>query len=242
MLVMSKNIVVIGCAGAIGGAFVEALVALYAGATLHAFSRKVPLQALPNVIYRTIDYHDEVSIAEAARVAAAKAPIDLVMIAVGLLHNEDIRPEKSLRELSAIKFHVLFEANAIIPALIIKHFAPKLRRDKTAMLAALSARVGSVSDNRLGGWYAYRAAKAALNMIIKNTAIEMATTHKHAIIVGLHPGTVDSQLSKPFQQNVPSHRLFSPAFSVQQLMTVLQTLTVAESGKCFAWDGSEIKP
>ena len=119
-------------------------------------------------------------------------------------------PEKSLRELSAEKFARAFAINATGPALSAKHFLPKLARDRRAVFAALSARVGSISDNRLGGWYAYRASKSALNMILKTAAIETARRAPQAIVIGLHPGTVDSKLSKPFQENVTPGKLFRP--------------------------------
>ena len=163
------------------------------------------------------------------------------MVTTGVLHlGADIQPEKSLRDLSADKFHAIFAANTIFPALAAKHFLPLLHRDKRSVFAALSARVGSISDNRLGGWYAYRASKAALNMIIKNAAIEIERRHKQAIVVGLHPGTVDSDLSKPFQSNVQQNKLFTPAFSAASLLDVVDRLTLDDSGKCFAWNGQEI--
>jgi NAD(P)-dependent dehydrogenase (short-subunit alcohol dehydrogenase family) len=108
------------------------------------------------------------------------------------------------------------------------------------VFAALSARVGSIGDNRLGGWYSYRAAKAALNMLIKTASIEVAWRKKQAIVVGLHPGTVDTNLSQPFQQRVPSNKLFNADDSARKMIDVLQGLTVADSGKVFAWDGSEV--
>ena len=110
------------------------------------------------------------------------------------------------------------------------------------MFAALSARVGSISDNRIGGWYGYRAAKAALNMTIRNLAIELGRTHKQALCVGLHPGTVDTALSEPFQKNVAPERLFTPDYAAIRMLSVLDQLTPADSGKCLAWDGAEIQP
>jgi len=135
-----------------------------------------------------------------------------------------------------------WKINTFIPALMAKHFIPRLNLDRQSIFAALSARVGSISDNRLGGWYAYRASKTALNMIIKNAAIETARRNKKAIIVGLHPGTVDSSLSKPFQRNVPDEKLFAPMRSAQDLLKVLDDLNPEQSGRCFAWDGQEVKP
>jgi NAD(P)-dependent dehydrogenase (short-subunit alcohol dehydrogenase family) len=122
----------------------------------------------------------------------------------------------------------------------MKHFLPLLSRDRRALFGVLSARVGSISDNTLGGWYSYRASKAALNMVVKNAAIEMARKYPQTIVAGLHPGTVDSALSKPFQSHVSSHKLFSPVQAAGFLLQVLEGLTPEHSGKCFAWDGQEV--
>ncbi|MFN7324316.1 MAG: SDR family NAD(P)-dependent oxidoreductase, partial [Sphingomonadales bacterium] len=121
------------------------------------------------------------------------------------------------------------------------HFLPLLPRDRRAIFTALSARVSSISDNRLGGWHAYRASKAALNMIVRNLAIELTRSHKEAIVATLHPGTVDTGLSQPFQRNVAPGKLFTPAFSVDKLLGVLDRLTPADSGNLFAWDGQKIE-
>ena len=143
---------------------------------------------------------------------------------------------------SADAFGLLFAVNTIGPALAAKHFLPKLKRGERAIFAALSARVGSISDNRLGGWYAYRASKAALNMIVRTAAIETARRAPQAIIVGLHPGTVDSRLSKPFQGNASARTIFEPASAASQLLGVLEGLRPEDSGKCFAYDGQEVLP
>ena len=228
-----QNIAVIGASGAIGHAFTILLSKKYPNANLFAFARNGEYQ---------INYSSEDSIAEAAALAAKQKPLDLVIVANGILHDGDIMPEKSLRDLSAEKFHRIFEVNTITPALIAKYFLPKLNIAKSSIFAALSARVGSVSDNQLGGWYAYRASKAALNMIIKNASIEISRRNKKAIVVGLHPGTVDSDLSKPFQSNVAAGKLFTPEYSASRLLEVLENLTPEESGKCFAWDSKEVLP
>lgn len=239
---MPKNIVIIGNSGAIGSAFIRQLAALHPGAIIHTFSRSEPKNPTKNTKYHSIDYTSEASIEAAALLASEHAPLDLVIVATGILHSNGIMPEKNLRELSAEKFQRLFEVNTILPALIAKYFLPKLNRDNQSIFAALSARVGSISDNRLGGWYAYRASKAALNMIIKNAALEIGIRNKKAIIVGLHPGTVDSNLSQPFQGKVPDNKLFTPDFSVKKMLEVLENLTPKHSGRCFAWDGKEIEP
>ena len=227
------NIAVIGASGAIGGACARLLAELYPTAQVHAFARDSELR---------IDYDDEASIAAAAELAAQAGPLDLVLVATGMLHSGTTLPEKSLRDLSGDKFARIFAANTITPALIAKHFLPRLGRERPAVFAAISARVGSISDNQLGGWYAYRASKAALNMIIKNAAIEMSRRNKKAIVAGLHPGTVDSPLSKPFQANVAAGKLFTPEYSAQKLIQVLESLTPEHSGQCLAWDGEVIAP
>jgi NAD(P)-dependent dehydrogenase (short-subunit alcohol dehydrogenase family) len=237
-----KNIAIIGSSGALGRAFTEQLSVLYPDATLHAFSRAQPAMSHRNILYHIIDYEDEASIQASALAASKHLALDLVIVATGILHDDELMPEKSLRELSAQNLQRLFAANTILPALIAKHYLPKLNKDARSIFAALSARVGSISDNQLGGWYSYRASKAALNMIIKNAAIEVGRRNQHAIIVGLHPGTVDTRLSQPFQNNIPSAKLFTPELSVKNLLSVLDQLTPAHSGKCYAWDGQEVQP
>lgn len=236
------NIAIIGGSGAMGRAFTQQLALRYPHAMLHTFARTAPQPSGSNVRGYRINYQNEASIEAAASIACADAPLDMVIVTTGILHDDGLMPEKSLRDISAVNLHRLFEANTMTPALVAKYFLPQLHKKRRAMFAALSARVGSISDNRLGGWYAYRASKAALNMVIKNAAIEVARQNKQAIVVGLHPGTVDSPLSAPFQGNVAKGKLFSPAFSAQQLLDVMAELTPAQSGRCFAWDGNEVFP
>lgn len=239
---MVGNIVIVGSSGALGGAITRHVAEHHPKASIHAFSRHGISVMAPNVTAHRIDYRDEMSIAHAASMASQSGALDRVFVTTGLLHDGDVMPEKSLRDLSGDQFERLFQANTILPALVAKHFVPRLDREKSSIFAALSARVGSISDNRLGGWYAYRASKAALNMILKNTAIETARRNKQAIIVGLHPGTVDSHLSRPFQSNVSEGKLFSPDYSAAKMLCVLDDLKPADSGKCFGWDGKEIEP
>ena len=228
-----KNISILGASSAIGSGFIKLLSEKYPNASMFAFSRNGQ---------HSIDYSREDSIAKAAELATEENPLDLVIVANGILHDDSLMPEKSLRDLSAEKFQRIFEVNTITPMLIAKYFLPKLNKEHTSIFAALSARLGSISDNQLGGWYAYRASKAALNMIIKTAAIEVGRINKHAMIVGLHPGTVDSDLSKPFQGNVPNGKLFKPDYSAEKLLEVLENLSPAQTGKCFAWDGKEVLP
>ena len=132
----------------------------------------------------------------------------------------------------------MFNANTIPTALIAKYFLPCLHRDKTTKFASISARVGSIEDNALGGWYSYRASKSALNMILKGLSIEQKRSNKNSIIFGLHPGTVDSKLSRPFQKK--DKQYFSPEFSANKLIDVIDTKTTEDNGKIFAWDNTII--
>ena len=135
-----------------------------------------------------------------------------------------------------------FAVNAIGPALVAKHVLPLLPRQGKSVFAALSARVGSISDNRLGGWYGYRASKAALNQLIRTLAIELARQRKDAVCVALHPGTVDSALSRPFQGGVSENKLFAPAFAAERLLSVIDEIDASASGQLLAWDGQVIPP
>jgi NAD(P)-dependent dehydrogenase (short-subunit alcohol dehydrogenase family) len=239
---MPNNIAIIGSSGTIGTAFVQALSSKYPDATIHALSRQQQSTSANNVINIQLDYLDETSLKAAASQASVSKPLDLVIVATGILHTDGIMPEKSLRELTADKLMQLYQTNTVVPALVAKHFVPVLNKKQRSVFAALSARVGSISDNRLGGWYAYRASKAALNMIIKNVAIETQRINKQAIVCALHPGTVDSQLSKPFQKNLQEGKLFTACYSVAKMIQVLDSLTNSDSGRIFAWDGKEVLP
>jgi NAD(P)-dependent dehydrogenase (short-subunit alcohol dehydrogenase family) len=227
---------VFGAYGGIGAAFVEQLAADPAVKTVYAGARKA-VAATDKIRPLAFDLTNEASIAAAA---AATGKLDLIIIATGMLHDDAQQPEKSFRAQSADAYARAFAINAIGPALIGKHFLPLLPRDRRGVFAALSARVSSVSDNRLGGWYAYRAAKAALNMILRNFAVELGRTHKEAVVAGLHPGTVATSLSEPFQRNVEPAKLFTPQFSATQMLSVLDALTPSDSGNLFAYDGQRI--
>jgi NAD(P)-dependent dehydrogenase (short-subunit alcohol dehydrogenase family) len=225
----ASSAVVIGASGGVGGAVAQALEASGAVQVVHRFSRSAT----------GLDLENEASIAAAAaQVAEGPAP-SLVFVATGVLHHGQT-PERSYRSLTPEHLLRDFRVNAVGPALVAKHFLPLLPRDRRAVFAALSARVGSISDNRLGGWHAYRASKAALNMILRNLAIETARTHPQAIIAGLHPGTVATDLSAPFQKGVAADRLFEPAYAARRLLEVIDGLSPADSGGVFAWDGVRV--
>jgi NAD(P)-dependent dehydrogenase (short-subunit alcohol dehydrogenase family) len=239
---MLKNIAIIGSSGALGNAFTRQVALSNPQAVIHAFSSTSVHLEIQNVIVHAIDYASENSIQSAALLASQQSPLDLVIVATGILHDGDLMPEKSLKALTAEKMQILYYANTILPAIIAKNFTPHLNSKSPSFFAVLSARVGSISDNQFGGWYSYRASKAALNMIIKNVAIEVGRRNKKAIIVGLHPGTVDSKLTKPYQKNVPEGQLFTAEHAALKLLDVLLSLKPENSGQFFAWDGEEIAP
>lgn len=235
--------VVIGASGGIGRAVVDQLAHEPNVARVHALSRSPVADLAAKVVDHPIDIEDESSIAAAARAIAGEGGVHLVLVATGILHADDgFGPEKDWRALDADDLARAFRINAIGPALVAKHFLPLLARDGKAVLAMMSARVGSIADNRLGGWYGYRASKAALNMMIRTLSVELARKRPQALCVGLHPGTVDTALSKPFQAGMSSGRPFTPAFAAERLLGVIDRLTPEDTGRVFAWDGQEIQP
>ncbi|PBN42848.1 SDR family NAD(P)-dependent oxidoreductase [Sphingobium sp. D43FB] len=229
---------IFGASGGIGAALAAQLAASDAISLVHAGGRG-PVAQGAKIRPFTFDLEDEASIAAAAR-AMDDAPPRIIIVATGLLHGDDLRPEKSLRDQSGDAYARLFAVNATGPALIAKHMLVRPPRQGRLVFAALSARVGSISDNRLGGWHAYRASKAALNMIVRNIAIELARINPEAIAVTLHPGTVDSGLSQPFQRNVAPEKLFPPELSARHLLSVIDGLGPEASGHCYGWDGAVI--
>jgi NAD(P)-dependent dehydrogenase (short-subunit alcohol dehydrogenase family) len=227
---------VFGASGGIGGALVALLAASGGYDRVYAGSRRANEPGGHGVIPFTFDLEDEGSIH--AAVAAMPAIPETVIVASGMLHDaaRAIMPEKSLGAIDGAAMARVLAVNTIGPALIAKHVLKRMPRDRRCVFAVLSARVGSMGDNRLGGWHAYRASKAALNMVMINCAIEMRRTHPHAIIAALHPGTVASDLSAPFRGG----EVFSPETSATHLLRVIDGLTPADSGGFFAWDGARI--
>lgn len=210
--------IVIGATGGIGSALVEALTVQ--GWTVTGLSRRSD---------PPLDLLDETSIAAAAETfKTADPPVRLIIDATGFLHDEDFSPERSLRELDPEHFARAFALNATGPALLMKHFLPLLPRQGRSVFATLSARVGSISDNRLGGWHAYRASKAALNQILRSVSIEMKRRKPEAICIALHPGTVDTRLSEPFSKSGLDVR--PPDEAAQDLLTVIAGLSADDSG------------
>ncbi|SFP33814.1 SDR family NAD(P)-dependent oxidoreductase [Sphingomonas rubra] len=223
--------VVIGASGGIGAALVAALAE--EDVAVRGFARSFTGAD-------RLDLEDEASIAAAA--AGLATPPELVVVATGLLHQDGHGPEKSMAALDPAWLARQYMVNAIGPALVAKHFLPAMPRGGRSVFAVLSARVGSISDNKLGGWYGYRAAKAALNQLVRTLAVEDRRRNDRGIVVALHPGTVDTGLSRPFQANVRADQLFTPERAAVQLLDVIDGLRPPDSGKLFGWDGAEIKP
>ena len=217
--------VVIGATGGIGAALSDALE-----------RDSEPVMRLGRRTEPRLDLLEEASIAAAA--AHIGPGLTLVIDATGFLHDEWHQPEKSLRQIDPTHMALSFAINATGPALLMKHFLPLLARDRRAVFATLSARVGSISHNRLGGWYSYRAAKAALNQIVRSAAIELARTHRLAICVALHPGTVNTGLSGPFAK--AGLEVQTPHQAAERLVGVIDALTPSKTGLLLDHQGAQI--
>jgi len=251
-----KNYFIVGGTGGIGKAIVKELLQRTANeqsdgnigntrvyATYHTSQ---PDFAADNLYWLPMDISNEKSIEQAtADIKQQTTHIDWVINCVGLLHTPHNQPEKALRQLETDFFLQNMQINALASLLIAKHIKPLLAKsarnaDKPAIFATISARVGSIGDNELGGWYSYRMSKAALNMGMKNLSIEWSRSLKDVCVVVMQPGTVDTQLSSPFQGNVADEKLFSPAYSAERLLEVLDRMTAAQSGSFVDWAGESI--
>ena len=225
----SSLAVVVGGSGGVGAALVAALRDCPAYDEVLALGRR----GSP-----ALDLLDEASIAAAAAAVRARGVPTLVFDATGFLHGGGMEPEKSWRELDPAHLAHAFAINAIGPALLMKHFLPLLPRERRAVFATLSARVGSIGDNRLGGWYAYRASKAALNQLVRTAAVELRRGRPQAICVALHPGTVDTGLSAPFAKS--GLQVQTPAEAAARLLAVIERLGPGDSGEFFDHRGEPV--
>ncbi len=240
---MTRDIaVVVGASGGIGRAIAERLVADPAYSRVIALSRRRPDGWAHDERrdWIAIDVLEEPTLAAAAAQISETGSLTRIVVATGQLHGTGLVPEKSMRTVSLDSMTALFAVNAAGPALVAKHLLPLTPRPRASVFAVLSARVGSIGDNRLGGWFAYRSSKAALNMLVRTLAIEHRRTHPLGVCVVLHPGTVDTALSAPFQARVPDGKLFPPDRSAAALLSVMDGLEPDATGGFFAWDGSRI--
>jgi NAD(P)-dependent dehydrogenase (short-subunit alcohol dehydrogenase family) len=241
---------VTGASSGVGLAIVEWLLAQRATACVIAVARSaqasaslaaLQVRAGPRLLRLDVDITDADALGRLAdQAAATRRPLQLVVNAAGMLHADGLRPERSIRDVRAATLQRVFALNAFAPILLAQALLPLIPTAMPAVYASLSARVGSIGDNQLGGWYAYRASKAAQNQLMRTLAIELRRTHPQLACVSLHPGTVDTPLSKPFQRSVAPERLFSPARAAAQLMQVVAGLGPQQSGSFLAWDGSQI--
>ena len=236
-----KNVAIIGSSGAIGRAFLDAYIADKDISNIYSISRTEVKSNDKRITHINIDVTDEVSV-KAAASKIEENRLDRLIVATGVLHTKSFGPEKSIKDIKIENFVKIFSVNTFGPALIGKYFLPLMTNDQKSIVAFLSARVGSISENKLGGWYAYRASKSALNQIIKNFSIEAKRTNSSGIIIGLQPGTVKSKLSEPFQKNVKKGKLLLPKDSVKSLIRVIESVMQNDSGKIFDWKGEEIGP
>jgi len=234
------RVAVIGASGGIGGAFCRALAGSDRVRTVHALSRSVTTFDDDKIRPSILDLLDDASIAAAAERVSEDGPLDLVIVATGILHRDELQPEKTLRDIDGSSMVDVLRVNTVGPAVVAKHFLPLMRRGAKSVFAVLSARVGSIDDNRLGGWVSYRASKAALNMTMKTLAIEHARRWPDGVVASLHPGTVATDLSEPFRSRVPPGKLFTPEVSAAHLLRVIDGLAPDDTGGFFAWDGSRI--
>lgn len=245
----SARALIVGASQGIGLGFVRQLVADGRFDQVYGTYRRPEtaggLMALaadhPHLTPLPMDVTAEDSMVQAVATLQATDPrLHLVVYCVGLLHDGDFQPEKSVRQLTSDQLLRSFQVNAVGAALLTKHLLPVLKHDQPSVFGAISAKVGSIGDNHLGGWYGYRASKAALNMLIKTASLEYARKSPNTIFALLHPGTTDTRLSQPFQRGVSPDKLFSVSRTVAQLMTVIDGLEPADSGDFLSWDGQQL--
>jgi NAD(P)-dependent dehydrogenase (short-subunit alcohol dehydrogenase family) len=245
-LMFKGNALVIGASGGIGKTLVKQLHETGEYEHVYAVSRTLPKSPIEGVQYHTLDSEEEGFVAQYChQLKQAGGQFSLVVCCIGALHtvgvdNQKIMPEKRLEDIHQAQLSFYFTTNAILPAIWLKHVEPLLKGSEPSKLVFFSARVGSISDNNLGGWYGYRASKSALNMLIKCAQIECQRRAKNICLISYHPGTVETELSKPFQSNVPTGKLFTTDFTVTQLLTIIPSLTPENGPHYIDWQGSVI--
>lgn len=244
----SVNVLIVGASRGIGLGFVNQLLqqeqiaqvfATYRTPTPELSSLATAHSHRLNLV--AMDITDETQIIQGiTNIRQAVDRLHLVIYCVGFLHDGKIQPEKSLQQIQADHLLRYFQVNSIGAVLLAKHLLPLLKHEDQSIFASISAKIGSIGDNQLGGWYGYRASKAALNMFMHTVAVEYSRKSPKTIIVLLHPGTTDTRLSQPFQRNVPAEKLFPVERTVSQLLNVISGLQSTDSGQFFSWDGSRL--
>jgi NAD(P)-dependent dehydrogenase (short-subunit alcohol dehydrogenase family) len=240
----SARVLVIGASGGIALALIQKTLTSNPGNIVVAVSRTRDNPAIDNwegsVQWKQSDYSEDSIASITSQLAQDGTSFDRVFICNGLLHNTDLFPEKRLEDCDAESLHAIMHVNAIVPLLWLKHLKPVLQSKHPCVVTVFSARVGSIEDNRLGGWYAYRASKAALNMLLKTAAIEYRRISPDIKFLAFHPGTTDTYLSKPFQKGVSPQQLFEPEFVANKLFTIIENLPSEPILNYLDWDGKPI--
>ncbi|MEO1374615.1 MAG: SDR family NAD(P)-dependent oxidoreductase [Cyanobacteria bacterium J06635_10] len=246
----NANALIVGASQGIGLGFVKSLLPENNIAKIYATYRNadsanelISLQSeySQKLVCLPMDITQESQIsAGVEKIGAEVEKLHLVINCVGILHEDELQPEKSLRQINPENLIRYFQVNSIGGVLLAKHLQPLFKHKEKNIFACISAKIGSIGDNRLGGWYGYRASKAALNMFMRTTAIEYSRRCPKTIVVTLHPGTTDTNLSQPFQRNVPPEKLFPVERTVKQLLGVIANLKPEDSGEFFSWDGSRL--
>ncbi|MGI2129272.1 SDR family oxidoreductase [Shewanella oncorhynchi] len=232
------KVLIVGGSGGIGKAMVKQIQESYPDATVHAtYWHHRPQDRQEKIQWHALDVTNE---AEIRQLSKQLTELDWIINCVGILHTQDKGPEKSLQSLDIDFLQHNLTLNTLPSIMLAKHFAKALTQSHSARFAVISARVGSITDNKLGGWYSYRASKAALNMFLKTLSIEWQRTMKHGVVLSLHPGTTDTPLSQPFQQSVPKGKLFTPEYVANCLLPIIANATPAQTGRFFAYDGTEL--
>ena len=238
---MSSYSLIIGASSAIAQAIIRQEQQLYPQQTVICVSRQMPkLATQPKQIYLSCDYQEDSIIALCEQLTPYAGQFQRVYICNGVLHDADMTPEKKLEDINTAQLMKSFHANTIIPMLWLSRLMPLLRGTNPTQVVVFSARVASIGDNRLGGWYSYRASKAALNMLVKNCAIEYARRAKNVKLIAFHPGTTQSPLSRPFQASVAAHKLFSTEFVAQRLLTIVQQAPMDNQLSYLDWNSQTI--
>jgi NAD(P)-dependent dehydrogenase (short-subunit alcohol dehydrogenase family) len=237
---MKKNILIAGSTGSIGEEFTRFYSDDPDVDKIITISRKIDDTTQKKIQSIEIDYNKEQSFKNLERISELES-IDTIIIATGILHTAQIKPEKSIDSINFEAFKSVFQVNVFGPLLLVKKLMPLIKRSQGVKIVFLTARVGSISDNELGGWYSYRSSKSALNMMISNLSIELQRVNKNHLVIGIHPGTVRSNLSEPFLRNV-KHNIFSPRESVDLMAKVISKISHKDSGKCFDFLGKVINP
>jgi len=237
---MKENIIIAGSSGAIGSEFTKFYAHNPDVEKIIALSRKSINTKHNKIKSIEIDYNNEETFKNLDEISNLET-ISKIIIATGVLHTKTIKPEKSIDSIDGEGMKRVFQANVFGPTLLVNKLLPLIKKSKGVKIVFLTARVGSISDNELGGWHSYRSSKSALNMMIKNLSIELKRLNKEHVVIGIHPGTVKSHLSEPFLRYV-KHNVFSPEKSVGFMIKVINEITHKDSGKCFDFSGKVIEP